>query len=66
MAVLKDPVIAATPQAAGTWLWSGAYGNHWFVDPANALSVVILTNTAFAGMAGPVPDRIRDTIYARL
>ncbi len=66
VAVLKDPVIAATPQAAGTWLWSGAYGNHWFVDPANALSVVILTNTAFAGMAGPVPDRIRDTIYARL
>ncbi|EPG2413615.1 serine hydrolase domain-containing protein [Klebsiella pneumoniae] len=66
VAVLQDPVIAATPQAAGTWLWSGAYGNHWFVDPVNVLSVVILTNTAFAGMAGPVPDRIRDAIYAHL
>lgn len=64
--VLKDPASAATPQAAGTWSWSGAYGNHWFVDPVNALSVVVLTNTAFAGMAGPVPDRIRDAIYAQL
>lgn len=66
VAVLKAPIIAATPQAAGTWLWSGAYGNHWFVDPINELSVVLLTNTAFAGMIGPVPDRIRDTIYAQL
>lgn len=66
VAVLKDPVAAATPQAAGSWHWSGAYGNHWFVDPANALSVVMLTNTAFAGMAGLVPDRIRDVVYAHL
>ncbi|WP_407071742.1 serine hydrolase domain-containing protein [Rhizobium sp. LCM 4573] len=52
--------------AAGAWHWSGAYGNHWFVDPANALTVVMLTNTAFAGMAGPVPNRVRDVVYAHL
>jgi CubicO group peptidase (beta-lactamase class C family) len=64
--VLEDPAKMGTPQSPGTWAWGGVYGNSWFVDPARELSVVIMTNTAVAGMTGAFPDAIRDAIYASL
>jgi CubicO group peptidase (beta-lactamase class C family) len=64
--VLVDPAQAGTPQSVGTWRWGGVYGNSWFVDPARELSVVLMTNTAHAGMVGPLPDAIRDATYAAL
>lgn len=63
--VVTDAALGA-PQSLGTWRWGGVYGNSWFVDPAKALSVVILTNTAIAGMTGPFPDAVRDAIYLGL
>lgn len=65
-AVLKDPITAATPQTVGSWTWGGVYGNAWFVDPTEELSVVIITNTAIAGMTGSFPDAIRDAVYAAI
>jgi len=65
-AVLKDPAAGATPQTAGTWTWGGVYGAAWFVDPAKELSVVNITNTAVAGMAGTFPDAIRDAVYGAM
>ncbi|SHO64409.1 CubicO group peptidase, beta-lactamase class C family [Pseudoxanthobacter soli DSM 19599] len=62
-AVLIDPAPTATPQPAGTFAWGGAYGHSWFVDPVNGVTVVALTNTAIAGMAGAFPDGIRDAVY---
>jgi CubicO group peptidase (beta-lactamase class C family) len=62
-AVLDDPAPTKTPQAAGTIQWGGAYGHSWFVDPANRLTVVALTNTAFEGMSGAYPTEIRDAVY---
>jgi CubicO group peptidase (beta-lactamase class C family) len=62
-AVLDDPAAAATPQPKGTIQWGGVYGHSWFVDRVNALSVVVLTNTAFEGMSGAFPIEIRDTVY---
>ncbi len=62
-AVLVDPGPTATPRAAGTLQWGGAYGHSWFIDRANELSVVALTNTAFEGMAGAFPVDIRNAIY---
>ena len=64
--VLDDPSRTGTPQSAGTWLWAGVYGNSWFVDPVRELSVVLLTNTAVAGMIGALPDAIRDATYETL
>lgn len=64
-AVLVDPAPTGTPQAAGTLQWGGAYGHSWFVDRANALTVVALTNTAFEGMSGAFPAEIRDAVYGR-
>ena len=64
--VLVDPSRTGTPQTPGSWLWGGVYGNSWFVDPHRELSVVLLTNTAIAGMVGPLPDAVRDAIYRAL
>lgn len=64
--VLVDPSKTGTPQSAGTWQWGGAYGHNWFVDKERGVSVVALTNTAFAGMAGAFPDAVRDALYAAL
>ncbi len=62
-AVLVDPAPSGTPQATGTLQWGGAYGHNWFIDPINRLSVVLLTNTAFEGMAGRVVTDVRDAVY---
>jgi CubicO group peptidase (beta-lactamase class C family) len=63
---LVDPSLSGTPQSPGSWQWGGVYGNSWFVDPRRELAVVLLTNTAIAGMLGPLPDAIRDAIYGAL
>lgn len=65
-AVLVDPAAAQTPQASGTLNWGGVYGNAWFIDPANKLSVVILTNTAPEGMWGQTITDVRDAVYRNL
>lgn len=64
VAVLVDPAAAATPQSAGTWRWGGVYGHNWFVDPVERLTVVTFTNTAVAGMNGPIREALRDAVYA--
>lgn len=64
-AVLDDPAVAKTPQAAGTIAWGGVYGHNWFVDSKNRLTVVIMTDTAFEGMNGPFTTQVRDAVYGR-
>lgn len=63
VAVLVDPAAAATPQNPGTWRWGGVYGHNWFVDPTAGLTAVTMTNTAVAGMNGPVREAVRDAVY---
>ncbi len=64
-AVLDDPAAAGTPQHAGTLQWGGVYGHSWFIDRALGLSVLLLTNTAYEGMSGPLTIALRDAVYAR-
>lgn len=64
VAVLKDPVAAKLPLRAGSWNWAGVYGTNFWVDPAQGLSVVTLTNTAVAGMSGDFPSALRRAAYA--
>ncbi|MEW6640312.1 MAG: serine hydrolase domain-containing protein [Pseudomonadota bacterium] len=65
-AVLRDPALAKTPQSPGTWAWGGVYGHSWFVDPVKKLTVVVMTNTAFEGMAGKLPTDVRDAVYKNI
>ncbi len=62
--MVKDPVMAGVPMSRGSWMWSGIYGTHFWVDPAHQLTVVVLTNTAVAGMSGPFPQSVRGAVYA--
>ena len=38
-------------------------GHKWFIDPANELTVVALTNTAFEGMIGRFTVDVRKAVY---
>lgn len=38
----------------GSFGWSGAYGTHFWVDPANRITAVYLKNSAYDGGAGAV------------
>jgi CubicO group peptidase (beta-lactamase class C family) len=62
--LITDPAAAGSPQSADTWTWGGVYGHSWFVDPRQALTVVLTTNTAIAGMNGPVALAVRDAVYS--
>jgi CubicO group peptidase (beta-lactamase class C family) len=61
--VLKDPAAAQSPLHAGAWNWGGVYGTHYWVDPAEGLSFVALTNTAVAGMFGAFPSALQRAIF---
>jgi CubicO group peptidase (beta-lactamase class C family) len=58
---LRDPKAAAAPMSAGSWNWGGVYGTSFWVDPAEGLSAVALTNTAIEGTNG---DFTRDIVAA--
>ncbi|MCG5261592.1 serine hydrolase domain-containing protein [Cupriavidus gilardii] len=64
--VLRDPVLAGSPESVGTWRWGGAYGHAWFVDPVQRLSVVALTNTLYEEMSGRFVTDLRDAVYGAL
>lgn len=63
--VVLDPsvALAPTPQSPGTFAWGGVYGASWFVDPAQELSVVMLSNTAVEGMIGAFTVDVRAAVY---
>ncbi|WP_323117915.1 serine hydrolase domain-containing protein [Burkholderia alba] len=62
-AVLSDPVAGASPQSAGTLQWGGVYGHSWFIDAVRGVTVLLLTNTAYEGMSGPLTVELRDAVY---
>lgn len=64
--VLRDPLLANSPESVGTWRWGGAYGHAWFVDPQQSLSVVAFTNTLYEGMSGQFVNDLRDAVYLGL
>ncbi|SFD31982.1 serine hydrolase domain-containing protein [Pragia fontium] len=64
--VLRNPMIADSPQSPGTISWGGVYGHNWFIDFEQSLSVVILTNTAPEGLFGEFVQDIRDRVYTAL
>jgi CubicO group peptidase (beta-lactamase class C family) len=42
------------------------HGHNWFIDPANHLTVVAMTNTALEGMWGRFKRDVRNAVYADL
>jgi CubicO group peptidase (beta-lactamase class C family) len=63
--VVVDPGKAGAPVSPGTVTWGGAYGHTWWIDPTEKLSVVLVTNTAFEGMVGPLVGDLQHAVYGR-
>jgi CubicO group peptidase (beta-lactamase class C family) len=64
-AVVRDSEKAGTPRQDGSYEWGGVYGSKMFVDPKAKISVVILTNTALAGLM-TFPEKVTNAIYKAL
>ncbi|APR79205.1 Beta-lactamase class C [Minicystis rosea] len=61
--VLRDPKLAGSPLNAGSARWGGAYGHAWWIDETARISALLMTNTAFEGMAGSTRDEIQRAVY---
>ncbi|HUH13078.1 MAG TPA: serine hydrolase domain-containing protein [Longimicrobiales bacterium] len=60
--VLTDPALAGRFGAPGAYGWGGAYATSYWVDPAERLVVVLMTQTM---PAGPLNlGALRDLVYA--
>lgn len=65
-AVVRDAGLTGMPLSNGSWRWGGVYGHSWFVDRAQGLSVVALTNTLYEGMDGQFVTDLREAVYSGL
>jgi CubicO group peptidase (beta-lactamase class C family) len=63
--LVTDPAAAKTALPVGAIQWGGVYGNTWFIDPAERLTVVSLTNNALEGCNGAYPEMLRAAVYGR-
>lgn len=65
MSVRQQPEQANSPLTTGSYGWSGAYGTHFFIDPASKLETVLMLNVSNIGGAGShVSKRIEELIAA--
>jgi CubicO group peptidase (beta-lactamase class C family) len=64
-AVIHNPGAVGTVMPVGAIQWGGVYGNTWFIDPQEGLTVVSLSNTALEGCIGEYPENLRRAVYGR-
>ena len=51
----------------GAWGWSGAYGTHFWIDPANRITAIYLKNSEYDGGGGAVTNlHFEEDVYAAL
>jgi len=59
--VITDGAATGTLLSTGTYGWSGAWGTHFWIDPAQKLVAVYMANETTAGGAGAVSARDFET-----
>jgi len=64
-AVTVDPARNLVPGNAGEFYWSGIWSTKFFVDPAEGLSMVFLTQVG-PSVIFPVRDQLKTLIYSAL
>lgn len=63
--LVTDPEAAQTALQKGVVQWGGVYGNTWFIDLKEKLTVISLTNNALEGCNGAYPEMLRAAVYDR-
>ena len=62
--IRQDPQKGGSPCTAGTFGWSGAFGTHFFVSPADHLEAVWCTNrTDLEGSGSYISKKIEELIF---
>jgi CubicO group peptidase (beta-lactamase class C family) len=64
-AVNMDPARAMAPGSRGEYYWGGIFSTYFFVDPAERLSAVFMTQL-LPSTAYPVRRQLKTMIYAAL
>ncbi|MGH6986637.1 MAG: serine hydrolase domain-containing protein [Caulobacteraceae bacterium] len=64
-AVLVDPAKALLPSSAGEYYWGGAASTAFWIDPAEEIAVVFLTQL-IPSSAWPIRRQLRTLVYAAL
>jgi len=60
--IVTDPAAAKTRLPAGSYGWGGIYGTQFWIDPANRIVGLVLTQTAIIG-SGPISNSVREAFY---
>ncbi|WFU19540.1 serine hydrolase domain-containing protein [Bradyrhizobium sp. CB3481] len=60
--IVTDPAAAKSRLPAGSYGWGGIYGTQFWVDPANRVVGVVMTQTAIIG-SGPIANLVREAFY---
>src|SRR5215470_734585 len=61
--ILTDPAAAKSRLPAGSYGWGGIYGTQFWIDPANRVVGLVMTQTAIIG-SGAISNPIREAFYA--
>jgi len=63
--IRQDPEKGKLPVTAGTYGWSGAFGTHFFISPADNLSCVWVTNrTDLGGSGSYISAKIEELVFS--
>jgi CubicO group peptidase (beta-lactamase class C family) len=60
--VVTDPVARGTMLSKGTFGWSGAYGTHFFVDPKENLTAMLMIQTPIREMRPEFEDAVMQSL----
>ena len=60
--IVTDPAAAKTRLPAGSYGWGGIYGTQFWVDPANKVVGLVMTQTAIIG-SGAISNPVREAFY---
>ena len=62
--IRQNPELGKSPCTAGTYGWSGAFGTHFFISPADHLEAVWCTNrTDLEGSGSYISKKIEELIF---
>ena len=60
--IVTDPAAAKSRLPTGSYGWGGIYGTQFWIDPANRVVGLVLTQTAIIG-SGPIANLVREAFY---
>lgn len=66
MIIRQDPEKAFSPARQGTYGWSGHFGTHFFISPADQLSVVFMMNRAEIGGGSYISQKLEQLVFETL